>query len=443
MQIVNQESLGIFLLRSKKSIINLRHLILKICLTIGTGKFEAVKFATGVSELCRKIWNDRLREIEFIIIIQKDIIKLKLVFKNLYNETENSVIFEEDLKNLRNLLDKAYFEKNEAGINNFIIINSSKKPIPPRFNTVLKKLKSTFSEFSELSILDCLAFQDRELISRISEINNQKQTLEKVNSELKTKNIMLNNLMRELDYSNKEMIRTMVELERAYDQITKIVDQIAYSASHDLQEPLRMIVSFTQLIKQKYFKELGKEGKEFIDYSIEGALRMKYIIDNLLIYTKITGSLHKFEKCDCTKVLKNVLKNLSEKIENKNAQIVSSELPNIYADRSQIIFLFQELISNSLKFCQNSPKINIQVSQSNNSYIFSFKDNGIGISSNYFDQIFILFKRLNDRKEYKGAGMGLAICKNIIERHKGDIWVETDGLGAGTTFYFSIPKIEL
>ena len=225
---------------------------------------------------------------------------------------------------------------------------------------------------------------------------------------------------------NEELLRSNKDLQ-----------SFAYVASHDLQEPLRMVSSFTQLLSMQYGDKLDDKAKEYIHFAVDGARRMYDLLNGLLDYSRIHTKGKEFTMVDANKVLKGALRNLSFSIEERKAKIQSDNLPIILADENQILMLFQNLISNGIKFSKDSPKIIISVKQKKNHYLFSIKDEGIGIEPDYFERIFMIFQRLLPKDQYDGTGIGLAIAKRIVERHDGKIWVESKP-GKGSTFYFTI-----
>jgi PAS domain S-box-containing protein len=231
------------------------------------------------------------------------------------------------------------------------------------------------------------------------------------------------------------------ELQKTLDKmryLNKELERFAYVASHDLQEPLRMISSFSQLLEKRYKDKLDEDADEFIEYIVDGAKRMQKLINDLLIYSRVGRGDEPFIPIDTNVVLKNVIKNLKQSIDDTNAEITHDILPTVIANESEMIQLFQNLISNAIKFHREDPPyIHVSAKLENDEWIFSVKDNGIGIDSKYFDRIFIIFQRLHKKDEYGGTGIGLAVCKKIIQRHGGKIWVESEK-GKGSTFYFSI-----
>jgi light-regulated signal transduction histidine kinase (bacteriophytochrome) len=219
----------------------------------------------------------------------------------------------------------------------------------------------------------------------------------------------------------------------------KELEQFAYIASHDLQQPLRMVESYSELLIRRYENKLDQDANDFIHFIVDGVKRMQGLINNLLEYSRISTRGKSLVPTDINSVLQEVLGDFKEKIEETNTTITYDTLPTINADAIQIIQLFENLISNAIKFCEKKPEIHIGIQDEKDQWIFSVKDNGIGISPKHYDQLFVIFKRLVTEDQYPGNGMGLAICKKIVERHGGKIWVQSE-VGKGTTFYFSIPK---
>jgi PAS domain S-box-containing protein len=232
----------------------------------------------------------------------------------------------------------------------------------------------------------------------------------------------------ELKHKSEELARSNTELE-----------QFAYVASHDLQEPLRMVTSYLQLIEKRYKDKLDQDANEFIQYAVDGSYRMRTLIQSLLEYSRINRA-KPFEWIDLSVLLNDVLGNISELVKENNAIIKVPKLPKIFGDYVLIDQLFQNLIANAIKFrSSENPEITISVTSRNNEYLFSVKDNGIGIQEEYSDKIFVIFQRLHSKEKYAGTGIGLAICKKIVERHGGKIWVESE-IGKGSTFYFTIKQ---
>jgi len=229
--------------------------------------------------------------------------------------------------------------------------------------------------------------------------------------------------------------QTMQDLARSNAEL----EQFAYVASHDLQEPLRMVTSFVQLLARRLEGKLDADTSEYIAYVVDGASRMQMLIDDLLAFSRVGTRGNPFEVTDCQVALRGALTNLQLTIEDQDAVITHDPLPTVMADGMQLIQLFQNLISNAIKFRgEERPRINISAKQGENEWVLSLRDNGIGIDPEYHERIFLIFQRLHGRAEYAGTGIGLAMCKRIVERHGGRIWVQSE-LGKGSTFYFTIP----
>jgi PAS domain S-box-containing protein len=241
-------------------------------------------------------------------------------------------------------------------------------------------------------------------------------------TERKNKEIKLKQTMDELKRSNKEL------------------ERFAYVSSHDLQEPLRMVTLYSQLLERRYKDNLDSDANDFIDYIIDGAQRMRQLINDLLEYSRVTNQERIVEKVNLESVLDDVLSNLSITIKEFKVIITHDPLPIVIADKNQMLQVFQNLITNSIKFHgKNPPEINISVQKGSKEWTFAVKDNGIGIDSKHQDQIFEVFKRLHTKDKYPGTGIGLSIVQKIIIQHGGRIWVESEP-GKGTTFYFTIPN---
>ncbi|MGD0919605.1 MAG: ATP-binding protein [Thermodesulfobacteriota bacterium] len=217
------------------------------------------------------------------------------------------------------------------------------------------------------------------------------------------------------------------------------LEQFAYVASHDLQEPLRMVTSYVQLLARRYKGKLDSDADEFIGFAVDGATHMWKLINDLLTYSRVGMGGKELEPTDCETILNQSLNNLKVAIEEKGAVVTHDPLPTVMAESPQLGQLFQNLIGNAVKFRGNEPpRIHVSASRNGNGWTFSVRDNGIGIAPEYTERIFIIFQRLHNRKEYPGTGIGLAICKKIVERHGGRIWVESE-VGKGATFYFTLP----
>ncbi len=245
----------------------------------------------------------------------------------------------------------------------------------------------------------------------------------------------------ELERQKKNLLALYKELEQSTQEIkrsNKELEKFAYVASHDMQEPLRTIISYLQLLREKFDKKLDPETEQYVDYVINAGYRMRDLITGLLEYSRVnridTGS----EQVDLNLVLQEVLYNLGTGITESRANITADSLPVINGNHVQMVQLFQNLIGNAIKFCgDKQPVIKITYVLKNNQHQFSFEDNGIGLDPKYGERIFEIFQRLHPVGEYSGMGIGLAICKKIVERHGGKIWVESQP-GKGSKFHFII-----
>ena len=241
--------------------------------------------------------------------------------------------------------------------------------------------------------------------------------------------------------AEQELHDLLNELERSNEEL----QQFAYVSSHDLQEPLRTIASFTQLLERRYKGKFDSDADEFMEYIVEAAKRMQHMILDLLEYSRVSTNADEFKEINTVEALDEALFNLKGIIENNNAVITHNDLPKVTADKSQLTKVFQNLISNAIKFKKDNeqPKIHISARKDpqKNQYVFSIQDNGIGMDSQYAERIFTLFQRLHTRDEYQGTGIGLSVAKRIVERHGGRIWVESE-LGKGSTFYFTLPILK-
>lgn len=227
------------------------------------------------------------------------------------------------------------------------------------------------------------------------------------------------------------------ELERSNAEL----QQFAYVASHDLQEPLRMVASYAQLLDRRYRDRLDGDALEFIDYIVDGATRMQHLINDLLAFSRVGTREQTFAAVDANTVVKRVIANLGIAIEETGAKISVEELPPVMGDSMQLVQLLQNLIGNAIKFHGDSPpQIHISARTDNDMIRFAVTDNGIGIDPQYAERIFQLFQRLHNKRDYPGTGIGLAICKKIVERHGGKIWLESDP-GSGTSFYFTLHPV--
>lgn len=237
------------------------------------------------------------------------------------------------------------------------------------------------------------------------------------------------------ELAEASVIRYARQLERSNADL----QQFAYVASHDLQEPLRQVASYAQLLARRYRDQLGADANDFIDYMVDGARRMQQLIHDLLSFSRAGARGAKMAPVECGSIVDQVLTDLRQPIEETEARITRDPLPTVTADGRQLSQVFQNLVSNAIKFrAQTPPQVHISAEQKNGDWHFQVRDNGIGIRPEFADKIFVIFQRLHGKAEFPGTGIGLAICKRIVERHDGRIWVEPNPDG-GSTFSFTIP----
>jgi signal transduction histidine kinase len=268
------------------------------------------------------------------------------------------------------------------------------------------------------------AFSKDEIGILANNFNNMSEELEKLQKEIREANATLEKKVTqrtaELEFKNKEL------------------EQFAYVASHDLQEPLRTTSSFVELLRKQYYNKIDDNANRYIEYILQSSDRMKTLINDLLDYSRL-GREKKMEETDCNELIQEVLADLQKVIKENNAQITADTLPVLKALPTELKLVFQNLVSNSIKFRKpdTPPRIHIVAHRNNGFWQFSFSDNGIGIERQHQDRIFIIFQRLHNRADYEGSGIGLAHCKKVVELHGGRIWVESEP-GKGSTFYFTI-----
>ncbi|WP_395703000.1 ATP-binding protein [Aquabacterium sp.] len=251
-------------------------------------------------------------------------------------------------------------------------------------------------------------------------------------------------LQRQLAAQNRLLQQEIQARERAQAALQRSnaeLEQLAYAASHDMQEPLRMIASYLQLVERRYADRLDDDGREFIGYAVDGAKRMQALINDMLAYSRVGTKGHPPVPVESAKVVKTALSNLQLAIEESHAQIECGALPCVMGDAGQLVQLVQNLLSNAIKFRGTQPpRVRIGCEADGENWRFEVQDNGIGIAPDYAERIFVMFQRLHPRSAYPGTGIGLALCKRIVERHGGRLWVEPAPAG-GSTFKFTLPRV--
>jgi signal transduction histidine kinase/ligand-binding sensor domain-containing protein len=276
---------------------------------------------------------------------------------------------------------------------------------------------------------------DRLIRERTAELNARTEELVSANRRLSEANDLLQTANIEHNRSQKLLHHAVTDLKRSNDELA----QFAYIASHDLQEPLRMVASYVSLLSRRYQGKLDPQADEFIAFAVEGSRRMQQLINDLLSYSRITTKGKPFQSVDVEALLERVVQIMQITIRERRARITHDPLPRVTGDPIQIEQLLQNLISNGIKYCKaDNPAIHISMKRMNGEFRFSVRDNGIGIAAEHQEKIFGIFQRLHSREEYGGTGIGLAICRKIVERHGGKIWLESEE-NTGSTFFFTMP----
>jgi PAS domain S-box-containing protein len=295
--------------------------------------------------------------------------------------------------------------------------------------------------------------QPRMILLAIEDITERKQAHEALRKayedleervEARTRELALANLQLQKEIEEHKRTQELLALKaKELARSNSDLEQFAYLVSHDLQEPLHVVAGFLKLIHRRYKSQLDAKAEEFIGCALDSICRLEQQIKDLLDYSRVTTRGKEFELVDVNAVVDQVLKDLNLTIKEKKAKITWDPLPKIMADSSQLPRVFQNLIGNAIKFSGNQPpRIHIGARESEGEWQFWVQDQGIGIDPKNYDRIFLMFERLHPRSEYPGTGIGLAICKRIIKRHGGHIWVESEP-GQGSTFYFTIPAYPL
>jgi signal transduction histidine kinase len=241
-------------------------------------------------------------------------------------------------------------------------------------------------------------------------------------------------LKQERQRAQEELAKKVEELARS----NRDLEQFAYVSSHDLQEPLRMVAAYTQLLAERYRGKLDEKADRYIGYAVEGALRMQALIEDLLAFSRVGRNGGEHTSTDCNAAVDEALRNLAAAVKESGVIVTRVQLPFVHGSHFQLVQLFQNLIGNAIKFCKGQPpKVKISAEQTGDKWQIALEDNGIGIAPEHREQIFVIFQRLHTREEYTGNGVGLAICKKIVEQHGGRIWVEANPEG-GSIFRFTL-----
>jgi signal transduction histidine kinase len=277
---------------------------------------------------------------------------------------------------------------------------------------------------------DRLEATQRAILNILEDFEDEKRKVEEVNAELRREVIDRSAAERALREKTDALARSNSELE-----------QFAYVASHDLQEPLRMVSSYVQLFEKRYAGIVDAQAKKYVDYAVEGAKRMQALIGGLLEFSRVGRIDEPFASVDTGAALGQALLNLRSAIEEGHATVTHGPLPTVTGHAGRLAQVFQNLIGNALKFRRPdvAPAVHVSAVPGERDWVFAVRDNGIGIGGEYLDRIFVIFQRLHTRAEYPGTGIGLSICKKVIEHHGGRIWVESKP-GGGATFHFTLPR---
>ncbi|HEY1148008.1 MAG TPA: ATP-binding protein [Pseudoduganella sp.] len=272
------------------------------------------------------------------------------------------------------------------------------------------------------------------------------EVLARINTHLS-----LRNMQRQLQEQNEALQREVHERQRAEQVLAERsrelarsnaeLERMAYIASHDLQEPLRMVASYVQLLERRYVDKLDADALEFIGFAVDGAKRMQALIDDLLTISRVDTKARPMQPVELGQALASALQSLRIAVEESQAVVEADALPVVRGDVAQLTQVFQNLLSNAIKFCQQPPRIQVSARRDGALWRIEVADNGIGVPPEYRERIFGMFQRLHGRREYAGTGIGLAICQKIVERHGGAIWVE-DGPAGGSLFVFTVPACD-
>ncbi len=395
-------------------------------LDVPKGKDEFIELYAGINCLLENL-NEQLKEYK---LAERKLIESEEKYRTLFTASPEGVVL---IGLDGTILDCNAAAEEISGIKKEDLINKSfmelslfnKEEMLRLIELFPKALTGEFRDTVDVSIQSCGEKRWVEVFPALLWRNNEVDALQLIVRDIT-----------ERKQAEEKLMKTMVELKRTNTDLEQFI-KVAY---HDLQEPLRMVSSYVQLLERRYKGKLDRDADDFIRYAVEGVNRMHSLINDLLTYSNVDTCGKPFKPVDCTEVLNHAVGSLQKAIERSRAVITHDPLPTIIADDLQFVKLSQNLLSNAIKFHgEEPPRIHVSAEQKKNEWLFSVHDNGIGIDPEFTDRIFTIFQRLHGMSEYPGTGIGLAICKKIVERHGGRIWVESEP-GKGSTFYFTIPK---
>lgn len=369
-------------------------------------------------------------------------LKLQKSFLRKVIDTSPNLIFVKDQQSQYQLMNQAMSDMLTVNMNIDIdLTTDSVSLLPPDFQEKIEKQDQQVLAEQEQKVFEA------QLKHPQTEENHWYQVIKTPISSLNGKEMQvlgvatdvtdLKTAKQKLQSKNQKLEQITAELKRSNEDL----EQFAYVASHDLQEPLRMIISYLQLLSNRYTNQLNEEALTFMDFAIDGAQRMRKFIQGLLTYSRVQTQPKSFHPTNLSDIALIVQQNLQQQIKEQQVQLTMETLPIILADTTQMTSLLQNLIGNAIKFKHPNipPIIKVNCQTVGNYWKISVLDNGIGISPDYLDKIFVIFQRLHTNEEYQGTGIGLAVCKKIVERHGGTIGVDSE-VGKGSCFWFLLPK---
>jgi signal transduction histidine kinase len=306
------------------------------------------------------------------------------------------------------------------------------------FVELFQKTEEVKQQAEKLRQMEREEYERRLAEEKLRQTEERYREIRKLNAELEDR-VQLRTS--ELEEANRSLAREVSVRQRALAELERSnldLEQFAYSASHDMKDPLRKIRIYLQLLERRYRGRLGADADQYIAFAVQAAGRMQSLVSDLLTYARVGSPADSREPTDCAAVLQQALANLQAMIQERRAVVTQGPLPVIHANATQLVRLFENLLSNAIKFNKSSqPAVHVEARQEDGRWLFAVRDNGIGIEPRYAERIFTLFERLHAQEAYPGTGIGLAICKKIVERHGGRIWVESEA-GQGATFFFTI-----